>query len=389
MANQQHLDLILQGGKVWNRWRETAAVKKPDLSRANLEQADLRNIDLSGVNLDGANLRAAKLHWANLKRANLRKADLKGAMLQETTLHSANLSWTNLQDACLRHAYIQKADLSWANLKGANLREADLRETDLREADLREADLREADFRKADLREAYLSNADLRNTLFEGADLRDADLRGAHLFKTNLKHARLSGCHIYGMSAWEIVTDKTTEQMNLVFTDWDEPLASVDNLYIAQLLDLLLHHQAILDVFQMVSSRFALILGRFSPERKSTLDAIRDALRHDNYAPILLDFQKPDYRDFKGLVATLAKIVKFVIVDFTEPKQILPAAMHIVRTTNLPVQPILAEDADSVPVAFQKQSARILETWQYRSAEEIQKIFTERIFPQIEAQRYV
>jgi hypothetical protein len=39
--------------------------------------------------------------------------------------------------------------------------------------------------------------------------------------------------------------------------------------------------------------KVVLILGRFTPERKTVLDAIRDQLRKRDYLPILFDFQKP------------------------------------------------------------------------------------------------
>jgi hypothetical protein len=49
-------------------------------------------------------------------------------------------------------------------------------------------------------------------------------------------------------------------------------------------------------VIDTITSKVVLILGRFTPERKSVLDAIRDQLRKRNYLPVLFDFEKPSNR---------------------------------------------------------------------------------------------
>jgi hypothetical protein len=70
MANQEQLDLLKQGGAVWNTWRKQHPSLRPDLSGA----------DLSGANLSQTRLRDAYLMRANLRGANLRGADLKYAL---------------------------------------------------------------------------------------------------------------------------------------------------------------------------------------------------------------------------------------------------------------------------------------------------------------------
>jgi len=65
-----------------------------------------------------------------------------------------------------------------------------------------------------------------------------------------------------------------------------------------------------------------LILGRFAPERKAILDAIRDALRTRDYLPVLFDFEKPSSRDITETVSTLAHMARFVIADITDAKSI-------------------------------------------------------------------
>jgi hypothetical protein len=344
-------------------------------------------VDFSWVNLMEANLREAKLSWANLRRANLRKADLRRTILREANLSWSNLSWTNLREAYLRRANLRKADLSWANLKEANLRETDLREADLREADLRSANLSEADLKEADLREAYLSDAVFRSSDLSGTDLRDADLRGAQVFKSDLTAAKLSGCHVYGLSAWGNIFNDATDQKDLIITDWDEPIISIDELDVAQFMYLLLHNPKIPHIFQTVPSQLVMILGRFGQERKPFLDAIRNALRQHDYIPILLDFHRPETQDFTHLITALLHLARFIITDFTQPKTIVEPAAYIVRTSLLPFQPLLLHNEQQEPPMLQtlrRHYKTVLETIHLPTPQDITQSFHSQILIPVE-----
>jgi uncharacterized protein YjbI with pentapeptide repeats len=104
MADQSHLDILLQGVEAWNEWREQNPSTKPDLRGADLIEADLPKADLSG-----AVLTETHLYQANLTGADLTGTDLTGANLTGADLSEANHSGANLSGA----------NLSWADLSGA------------------------------------------------------------------------------------------------------------------------------------------------------------------------------------------------------------------------------------------------------------------------------
>ncbi len=386
-AIRKHLNLIKQGGKVWNTWRETVPTHKPDLSGANLRKADLRNVDLSWTNLMEANLRETNLSWANFQRANLRKADLRRAILRETDFSWTNLSWVDLRESYLRRANLRRADLSWANLKEANLKECDLRQANLCWADLREANLKDADLREANLKEAYLSNANFREADLGEANLKDADLRGANLFKANLSQANLSGCRIYGTSAWNVTLNEA-KQSDLVITDWDEPVITVDNFEVAQFLYLLLHKKEIRAVVNTISSQFILILGCFLPDRKIILDTLREELRKHEYLPVFFDFQKPNSQNFGAMISPLARMARFIIADFTDPEFILQILPHIVRTIAVPVQPLLIKGAGKEPPlisTLRRHHKSVLDTYWYTDYQDLLISFEQEVILSAEA----
>src|SRR5207302_5085511 len=131
----------------------------------------------------------------------------------------------------------------------------------------------------------------------------------------------LTNCFVYGISVWNIQTEGAIQD-NLVITRRDEPTITVDNLEVAQFIYLLLNNQKIRQVIDTITSKVVLILGRFTPERKAILDALRDELRKQNYLPVLFDFEKPKDRDFTETVSTLAHLARFIIADLTEPNSI-------------------------------------------------------------------
>jgi uncharacterized protein YjbI with pentapeptide repeats len=73
-------------------------------------------------------------------------------------------------------------------------------------------DLTEADFSRAGLTGANLIKADLSD-----AHLTEANLERAAMVDTILRGADLTGCRIYGISAWNLTLEATTQQ-NLIIT---------------------------------------------------------------------------------------------------------------------------------------------------------------------------
>ena len=249
--------------------------------------------------------------------------NLSEAPLGGMNLSGANLSGVHLHKTDLGGAHLHKAILSNANLYEANLKGARLFETDLTGAQLSKAELIEALLNKADLTRANLSRTILIETI--------------------LTKATLTQCSIYGISAWRVELEGA-KQESLVITPEDEALITVDNLKVAQFIYLLLNNKEIRDVIETITSKVVLILGRFTPERKAILDALRDQLRKYDYLPVLFDFEKPTNRDLTETVSTLAHLARFIIVDLTDPSSAPYEVATIVPRTVVPVQPLLSRE---------------------------------------------
>jgi uncharacterized protein YjbI with pentapeptide repeats len=310
--NPDHLKILQQGIDAWDTWREEEFSAKPDLSGADLIKANLSKANLMGVDFREANLNGANLSGANFGEANLSYARLTNSILKSTILKNADLYMVDLRGAILSKADLTRANLSYAILTNGILNEADL----------------------------VMANINFAN--LSGANLSGANLRGASLVEANIKGADFTGCYIYGISAWGLKLDEHTKQQNLVFSPYGKPDITVDNLEVAQFVYLLLNNEKIRDVIDTITTKVVLILGRFAPERKAVLDAMRDALRERDLLPIIFDFSIPASRDVTETVKVLAGLARFVIADITDATEVRAELHNIVPDfTKLPVQPIL------------------------------------------------
>ena len=172
---------------------------------------------------------------------------------------------------------------------------------------------------------------------------------------------------MYGASVWDVdLTD--AKQRDLVITQKDEPDITVDNLEVAQFVYLLLNNEKLRDVIDAITSESVLILGRFSTERKPTLDALRDTLREKNLAPIVFDFSIPASRDVTETIRTLAGMARFVLADVTDATEVRVELHNIVPNfPSLPVQPLLQSGKEEfVSMPHLKKFPWLLPTFEYQ-----------------------
>lgn len=350
MANTEHLAILLEDVDEWNSWRDINPQIRPDLS--------------------GADLSGEYLFEEDLSETELREAKLAEAYLYETGLILQYMNRANLSRTYLVSADLSGADLSGANLSGANLSGANLSGADLA---------------GAYLTEVILIGANLDWANADGADLRRANMRQASLVGTSFANAILDGCNVFGVSAWNTKLDSAT-QTNLRITPPDEPEITVDNLEVAQFLYLLLHNQEIRSVIDTLTNKVVLLLGRFTPERKTVLDAIRDALRTHGYVPVLFDFSGPENRNITETVTLLARMARFIIADLTDPGSIPYELARIVPDVHVPVQPLLLESAKSFSLAGELWMAHeMLPVYRYRTPEDLLATLPERVISPAES----
>src|SRR5205807_3580638 len=193
----------------------------------------------------------------------------------------------------------------------------------------------------------------------------------------------ITGCFVYATSAWDVLLEETI-QANLIITapvDPRVPSITVDNLEIAQFIYLLLNNEEIREVIDTITSKVVLILGRFTPERKAILDALRDALRTYNYSPVVFDFEIPKSRDITETISLLARMARFVIADLTDAKSIpQELSMIIPDLPSVPVQPLLQTNGASYSMFEHfRRYPWVLKDYYYTSIDDLLPVLKEQV----------
>jgi uncharacterized protein YjbI with pentapeptide repeats len=387
MANAGHIDIVRDRIDHWNDWRRKNTKVVPDFSGAdlaelNLAGANLAKADLSGARLCGTNLSGSNLSRAKFFRADLSQADLSHATLFKANLSQADLAAANLNGADLSGAFLIRANLSGASLLGACLKGANLGQASLFRAKLARAVLSQASLFKADLSEADLSEADLEGANLQEAVLERTNLRGANaananlcfatLLRTNLENAVLDNCAVYGTSLWDVNLTES-RQRDLDIMPAQQPVLSVDSLQTAQLVGMLLHHEKARYEVYSITLNTVLVIGRFPPERKPVLAAIKEALRRGDYSPLVLDFHLPGSGDKNEIVKTLGRMSRFVIADLSDDKRIaetLDAVVHFLPA--IPIQPIGQAPGEQDPASSHYRKYRwVLPFWRFKDPDDL------------------
>ena len=152
----------------------------------------------------------------------------------------------------------------------------------------------------------------------------------------------LDGAKVYGVSAWDL-RGKAKSSKDLNISPTNSSIVTVDDIQVAQFLYLLMNNPKIRNVLDTVTRKVVLILGRFSPDRKKVLDALRNELRDYDLVPVLFDFDVPKDRDITETVTLLARMSRFIIADLTDPASIPQELQAIVPNVAVPVCLIIEE----------------------------------------------
>lgn len=313
--------VLVQGTEAWHEWRNQNPSIKP--SSSVVEMPDLSGIKGPFPSLVNANF--SLVNFAGLNSSGIfRCADLSGSNLQGANFIGANLSGIDLSGTDSVGGYSEKKSRGMTFIGGVQV-----------------PVLQGVDLSGADLRGADLTGANLSRTNLSGADLRGANLSHANLVEAILDNCDLSECRVYGISAWN-TQGIPKDQTGLIVTSEAEPVVTVDNIEVAQLINVIIRNERLGDVIKTLNSKVVLILGRFSPERKAILDAIRIELVKYDYCPVIFDFSVEIKRSVDEIVGMLARISRFVVADLTEPKSI-PQELRgfVTEMPSLPIQPIL------------------------------------------------
>jgi uncharacterized protein YjbI with pentapeptide repeats len=379
VANLLEVSILRKGAVAWLEYLRNYPNCRPDLCGASLQGCDLSEVYLRDFDLTGANFTGANLTNADLRKTNFSHANFSGAILQ-----NAALTGTRLIETCF-----EKADLSNAHLSGVDSSRAVFKNARLLKSNMSESWFWCSNFEGANLENAWLARSNLEKAVLTNANLAGADLTASILVDAKLNGANLSGCRVFGISNWKCDLEGAI-QSNLIITPETEPDISVDNLKVAQFIYLLLNNSDIREAIDSITAKVVLIIGRFTAERKSILDAIRDALRKYNYIPVMFDFGRPASKNIAETINILAGMSRFVVADITEPKIVLQELHNILRDfPSVPVQPLLQRGTQPTEILLDFMDySSFLDIYQYNDCDDLLASISRAIIEPAEAKAH-
>jgi hypothetical protein len=306
MPSSKVIEKLKSGAESWNEWRTTDEGRSPDLSDIDFVRDCPSEHGIYGL---------PEFDNYNFSRLNLNRASLRNATFVGCDFSGCHFHFSDLVDSyCLR-----------CNFSGSSLNVSKIGS---------------AQFISCDFSRADLSYCSAEETDFTGSTLVGANLSNMSLVKTNFTNAHIEDACVYGISAWDLNLDGC-KQANIAISESSRAI-TVPTIELAQFVSLLVSSKNLRKVIETVTSKVVLILGRFSPERKSVLDQIKTNLDRSGYLAVLFDFEVPAGRDLTETVITLAALSKFIVADLSDPRSIPQELTSIVpHLPSVPVQPIL------------------------------------------------
>ena len=289
MGNIRHLEILKAGKDEWNNWRTLNPAERPDFSSFNLDRLDL----------EGYNLGSSDFSEANLRDCNLNNSMLTWCIFIRTQLNNTTIINPSLDE------YSGNRRLLGVNLRWSSFAEANL----------------------------------------QNVKMTGATLEAAQFHKCNLKGTDISDSEVFGISAWGNVFDDSSKQTNLIITEGNQPVITIDDLEMAQFLYMLVNNSKMRNAIDTLATKVVLILGSFSNEDKPILDSIKSGLSISNFIPVMYDFDKPTSRNHTETVSTIAHLSKFIIADLTNQRSIPhELAILIPNLRSVPVIPLIRDE---------------------------------------------
>ena len=192
MANDEQVEILLQGASRWNTWRKQHPNECIDLSHKKFKKIDLTNVDL---------------HKAFLDHTNFSKATLIDAIFSDAIITN-----TNFNGADLIHANFTNAIACDAKFRRANLFDADITGADMSGADFSKANVTLITYSRISMMDKYSGTIGIGSCFGNPIYQRDAEDQiyiDAFREQATRKWWKLTLCYIwgffdYGRSMWRV-----------------------------------------------------------------------------------------------------------------------------------------------------------------------------------------
>lgn len=306
---------------------------KARFSKTDFSYANLKNVYFIEADLHESVFKDSILEGTHFEISHLQGVDFQNLIFNKTIFARSYMMHAKLQNSTFLNSDFREAYLGFANFYGSKF----LNGTSFIDANLDNAIIENSTFDEAVLNRTNLHNTNLRNSV-----IRSTDLSYCLFVKTDLTKTKIVNSKVYGISVWDLKTDKETIGIDLIIRE--KPLITVGDIEIAQFIYLILNNEKIPNLITTMRTKVVLILGSFDDQSKPILEKIKELLPKHDLIPIVFDFNPPLEQRYIETVKTLALLSKFVIVDLSIRSGQYIEIASIVPETEIPFATIAFED---------------------------------------------
>ncbi|MCX7012073.1 MAG: pentapeptide repeat-containing protein [Candidatus Sumerlaeota bacterium] len=277
MASAEHFKIFKEAKQHWNDWRKSDPGVRPDL-----RSADLLLICIDGYNLSGALLQKAAFDHSSLEGVSFQNAELSRSGFQEATVSRCDFRGAKMAKSRFVRAFVQSSD-----------------------------------FRHSDIHGADFSDATIWNCNMQDADLLECNLEHAQMVNTNLRRANLTDCKAYGSSTWDVDLDGAVQD-SLFITLHGSDGVFIDDLALAQTVNLLMNGGGSSGLLKALSARIVIVFTPMSGERSPLIQTIKQTARERGFFPVVCGFSGRDAGIRQRVLSRLSQVSRRVIIDAVE-----------------------------------------------------------------------
>ena len=347
--DNEHIEVLTQALSkndpgYWNDWRKNHPSIQPNLSGIVFPSSIINNepvgVVLQDFNFNEAQMKGVSIQYAELINVGLERANLRESLIIQSNITNCRFINTDLTQTSLAFTNVSDSKFIDCDLSRTLLFSSNYYKTEFNGSDFEHADIRSSEFEECTFGRSKLHGSNCSGSEFYSCNMTFADFSGCVLNGAKLIGSDISNSLVYGVNAWDVEIDEETIQRNL-YIDNDGPSITVDNIKIAQFLHTILSISEISNVLNTLSGKAVLILGRFSEERLSILEAIAIKLRTLDDLPIIFNFDKPVNMNTSETIRIIAGLSKFIIADLTDPKSTPYESHLIIPDIAVPFFPII------------------------------------------------
>ena len=223
--NDNNVDELQKGSDFWNLWRKQNPKIRPDLRNVNFTSSFPSKLRDYGLPL--------------FENTDFSNCDLHGVILRNGSYINCNFD---------------RSDINWADFVDAYFEKCSFRNVSMRVSKIGSANFRNCIFENSDL--SYCS---AEETSFIGSIFINTRLEHMSLVKCDLENTKIENCFVYGTSTWDLNLNNSIQE-NIIITDDENDVISVDNLELAQFIYLLINNSKLRHVIETITSKVVLIL---------------------------------------------------------------------------------------------------------------------------------